>query len=162
MMTYPWYVAKLSAHLPGVHFPGHWWDPVQHEDKNTFSLEQFLSHNTKWVSDKARQGIKGSSEQLNGRMLNGEKERGDGRPTMVQVNKWVIWRGRDQWDGRRGGECIEKISPQNCWVHKGSLMNYNSGLIYLIWLRSLWWTPSSVQSCLFPHEELTPRKWMVL
>uniref|UniRef100_A0A8C7YPG5 Transmembrane protein 260 n=1 Tax=Oryzias sinensis TaxID=183150 RepID=A0A8C7YPG5_9TELE len=47
MMTYPWYVAKLSAHLPGVHFPGHWWDPVQHEDKNTFSLEQFLSHNTK-------------------------------------------------------------------------------------------------------------------
>uniref|UniRef100_H2MNF3 Transmembrane protein 260 n=1 Tax=Oryzias latipes TaxID=8090 RepID=H2MNF3_ORYLA len=49
MMTYPWYVAKLSAHLPGVHFPGHWWDPVQHEDKNTFSLEQFLSHNTKDV-----------------------------------------------------------------------------------------------------------------
>ncbi|RVE57198.1 hypothetical protein OJAV_G00213780 [Oryzias javanicus] len=47
MMTYPWYVAKLSAHLPGVHFPGHWWDPVQHEDKDTFSLEQFLSHNTK-------------------------------------------------------------------------------------------------------------------
>ncbi|XP_012707852.2 transmembrane protein 260 isoform X1 [Fundulus heteroclitus] len=46
MMTYSWYVTKLRSHLPGVHFPGHWWDPVHHEDKDTFSLEQFLSHNT--------------------------------------------------------------------------------------------------------------------
>ncbi|KAM9568094.1 LOW QUALITY PROTEIN: protein O-mannosyl-transferase TMEM260 [Salvelinus alpinus] len=46
MMTYSWYVAKLGQHHPGVHFPGRWWDPVHTEEKDTFSLEQFLSHNT--------------------------------------------------------------------------------------------------------------------
>ncbi|XP_044023018.1 transmembrane protein 260 isoform X2 [Siniperca chuatsi] len=46
MMTYTWYVAKLAQHHPGVHFPGRWWDPVHPEGKDTFSLEQFLSHNT--------------------------------------------------------------------------------------------------------------------
>ncbi|XP_034015318.1 transmembrane protein 260 isoform X2 [Thalassophryne amazonica] len=46
MATYAWYVAKLRHHLPGVHFPGRWWDPVHPEEKGTFSLEQFLSHNT--------------------------------------------------------------------------------------------------------------------
>ncbi|KAG8013400.1 hypothetical protein GBF38_021746 [Nibea albiflora] len=46
MMTYAWYVAKLAQHHPGVHFPGRWWDPVHPEGKDTFSLEQFLSHNT--------------------------------------------------------------------------------------------------------------------
>ncbi|KAM9432161.1 protein O-mannosyl-transferase TMEM260-like isoform 1-T2 [Salvelinus alpinus] len=46
MMTYSWYVAKLGQHHPGVHFPGLWWDPVHTEEKDTFSLEQFLSHNT--------------------------------------------------------------------------------------------------------------------
>ncbi|XP_071780324.1 transmembrane protein 260 [Centroberyx gerrardi] len=45
MMTYTWYVAKLEQHHPGVHFPGRWWDPVHPEEKDTFSLEQFLSHN---------------------------------------------------------------------------------------------------------------------
>uniref|UniRef100_A0A3Q1G120 Transmembrane protein 260 n=1 Tax=Acanthochromis polyacanthus TaxID=80966 RepID=A0A3Q1G120_9TELE len=45
MMTYTWYVAKLAQHHPGVHFPGRWWDPVHPEEKDTFSLEQFLSHN---------------------------------------------------------------------------------------------------------------------
>ncbi|XP_030642873.1 transmembrane protein 260 [Chanos chanos] len=45
MMTYSWYVAKLHKHLPGVKFPGHHWDPVNAEEKNTFSLEQFLHHN---------------------------------------------------------------------------------------------------------------------
>ncbi|XP_029350355.1 transmembrane protein 260 isoform X2 [Echeneis naucrates] len=45
MMTYSWYVAKLAQHHPGVHFPGRWWDPVHPEEKNTFNLEQFLSHN---------------------------------------------------------------------------------------------------------------------
>uniref|UniRef100_A0A3Q3IUL5 Transmembrane protein 260 n=1 Tax=Monopterus albus TaxID=43700 RepID=A0A3Q3IUL5_MONAL len=46
MMTYSWYVAKLAQHLPGVHFPGHWWDPAHPEDKGTFTLEHFLSRNT--------------------------------------------------------------------------------------------------------------------
>ncbi|XP_026211703.1 transmembrane protein 260 isoform X1 [Anabas testudineus] len=46
MMTYTWYVAKLGKHHPGVHFPGRWWDPVHPDEKGTFSLEQFLSHNT--------------------------------------------------------------------------------------------------------------------
>nr|XP_006632442.1 PREDICTED: transmembrane protein 260 isoform X1 [Lepisosteus oculatus] len=46
MMTYGWYVAKLGRHLPGVHFPGLWWDPVLSERGETFSLEQFLSHNS--------------------------------------------------------------------------------------------------------------------
>ncbi|CAL8290852.1 unnamed protein product [Gadus morhua 'NCC'] len=46
MMTYPWYVAKLRSHHPGVHFPGRWWDPVRSEEKGTFSLEHFLSNNT--------------------------------------------------------------------------------------------------------------------
>ncbi|XP_061600425.1 protein O-mannosyl-transferase TMEM260 isoform X2 [Cololabis saira] len=46
MMTYSWYVAKLAPHLSGVHFPGRWWDPVGPEEKNTFSLEEFLAHNT--------------------------------------------------------------------------------------------------------------------
>ncbi|XP_014842556.1 PREDICTED: transmembrane protein 260 isoform X1 [Poecilia mexicana] len=45
MMTYSWYVTKLGQHLPGVHFPGRRWDPVQSEEKDTFSLERFLSHN---------------------------------------------------------------------------------------------------------------------
>ncbi|XP_074548789.1 protein O-mannosyl-transferase TMEM260 [Halichoeres trimaculatus] len=46
MMTYSWYVAKLAQHHPGVHFPGRLWDPVHPEEKDTFSLEQFLMHNT--------------------------------------------------------------------------------------------------------------------
>ncbi|XP_054894482.1 transmembrane protein 260 isoform X5 [Poeciliopsis prolifica] len=46
MMTYSWYVTKLGQHLPGVRFPGRRWDPVQFEEKDTFSLERFLSHNT--------------------------------------------------------------------------------------------------------------------
>ncbi|KAM9842083.1 protein O-mannosyl-transferase TMEM260 [Aulostomus maculatus] len=46
MMTYTWYVAKLGHHHPGVHFPGRWWDPLHPEEKDTFSLEQFLSRNT--------------------------------------------------------------------------------------------------------------------
>ncbi|XP_034531012.1 transmembrane protein 260 [Notolabrus celidotus] len=46
MMTYSWYVAKLAQHHPGVHFPGRLWDPVHPEEKDTFSLEQFLLHNT--------------------------------------------------------------------------------------------------------------------
>ncbi|KAG9336432.1 hypothetical protein JZ751_002779 [Albula glossodonta] len=46
MMTYSWYVAKLGQHHDRVHFPGRWWDPVQKEEKNTFSLEQFLVHNS--------------------------------------------------------------------------------------------------------------------
>ncbi|KAG7466439.1 hypothetical protein MATL_G00164750 [Megalops atlanticus] len=46
MMTYRWYVAKLGHHHHKVHFPGHWWDPVQWEEKRTFSLEQFLLHNS--------------------------------------------------------------------------------------------------------------------
>ncbi|CAG10587.1 unnamed protein product, partial [Tetraodon nigroviridis] len=46
LMTYAWYVAKLAQHHPGVNFPGRLWDPVRPEEKNTFSLEQFLSHNT--------------------------------------------------------------------------------------------------------------------
>ena len=46
MMTYPWYVAKLRTHHPGVHFPGRWWDPVRSKEKGTFSLEHFLSNNT--------------------------------------------------------------------------------------------------------------------
>ncbi|XP_041828779.1 transmembrane protein 260 isoform X2 [Melanotaenia boesemani] len=45
MMTYSWYVAKVALHLPGVRFPGRWWDPVHREQKDTFSLEQFLSLN---------------------------------------------------------------------------------------------------------------------
>uniref|UniRef100_A0A667Y1T8 Transmembrane protein 260 n=1 Tax=Myripristis murdjan TaxID=586833 RepID=A0A667Y1T8_9TELE len=49
LMTYTWYVAKLGQHHPGVHFPGRWWDPVEPEQKDTFSLEQFLSHNTRAV-----------------------------------------------------------------------------------------------------------------
>ncbi|KAJ7990719.1 hypothetical protein DPEC_G00289830 [Dallia pectoralis] len=46
MMTYSWYVAKLGQHHRDVHYPGLWWDPVQTEGKDTFSLEQFLSYNT--------------------------------------------------------------------------------------------------------------------
>lgn len=45
MLTYSWYIAKLGHHLQGIHFPGQYWDPVQPEKKNTFSLEQFLLHN---------------------------------------------------------------------------------------------------------------------
>ncbi|XP_061824789.1 protein O-mannosyl-transferase TMEM260 isoform X1 [Nerophis lumbriciformis] len=46
MMTYTWYVAKLGHHQPGVHFPGRQWDPVHSKEKDTFSLEQFLSSNS--------------------------------------------------------------------------------------------------------------------
>ncbi|XP_036397385.1 transmembrane protein 260 [Megalops cyprinoides] len=46
MMTYSWYVAKLGHHHHKVYFPGRWWDPVQWEEKRTFSLEQFLLHNS--------------------------------------------------------------------------------------------------------------------
>ncbi|KAM6960759.1 protein O-mannosyl-transferase TMEM260 [Aplochiton taeniatus] len=49
MMTYSWYVSRLGQHLPGVHFPGLWWHPAQTQEKNTFSLEHFLSHNTQRV-----------------------------------------------------------------------------------------------------------------
>lgn len=46
MMTYSWYVAKLGRHHHGVRYPGRWWDPAQTKKKDTFSLEQFLSHNS--------------------------------------------------------------------------------------------------------------------
>ncbi|KAI4879095.1 hypothetical protein NFI96_014434 [Prochilodus magdalenae] len=46
MMTYRWYVSKLHRHLPRVKFPGHLWDPVNTEKKNSFNIEQFLQHNT--------------------------------------------------------------------------------------------------------------------
>ncbi|XP_028852364.1 transmembrane protein 260 isoform X2 [Denticeps clupeoides] len=46
MMTYSWYVAKLSRHITGVNFPGRWWDPVNAKEKKTFNLEQFLKHNS--------------------------------------------------------------------------------------------------------------------
>ncbi|XP_066550557.1 transmembrane protein 260 [Amia ocellicauda] len=46
MMTYDWYVARLGRHLPGVRFPGRWWDPVLAESGDAFSLKQFLSHNS--------------------------------------------------------------------------------------------------------------------
>lgn len=46
MMTYPWYVAKLARHHPGVNFPGRLLDPFRSKEKGAFSLEQFLSHNT--------------------------------------------------------------------------------------------------------------------
>ncbi|CAL9687036.1 unnamed protein product [Knipowitschia caucasica] len=45
MMTYSWYIAKLGHHLEGVHFPGRYWDPVESEEKHTFSLKNFLLHN---------------------------------------------------------------------------------------------------------------------
>ncbi|XP_020775420.2 transmembrane protein 260 isoform X1 [Boleophthalmus pectinirostris] len=45
MMTYKWYIAKLGHHLQGVHFPGRYWDPVDTEAKQTFSLKNFLSRN---------------------------------------------------------------------------------------------------------------------
>uniref|UniRef100_A0A8B9LUB3 Transmembrane protein 260 n=1 Tax=Astyanax mexicanus TaxID=7994 RepID=A0A8B9LUB3_ASTMX len=45
MMTYSWYVPKLHQHLHGVKFPGHLWDPVNTEEKNSFSIEQFLQKN---------------------------------------------------------------------------------------------------------------------
>uniref|UniRef100_A0A672QU56 Transmembrane protein 260 n=1 Tax=Sinocyclocheilus grahami TaxID=75366 RepID=A0A672QU56_SINGR len=45
MMTYSWYVGKLQKRLPGVTFPGRWWDPVNTVEKKTFSIEQFLKHN---------------------------------------------------------------------------------------------------------------------
>ncbi|KAI7804501.1 transmembrane protein 260 isoform X1 [Triplophysa rosa] len=46
MMTYGWYVAKLQKHLPRVKFPGGRWDPVNSAEKKTFSIAQFLKHNT--------------------------------------------------------------------------------------------------------------------
>ncbi|KAM3870777.1 protein O-mannosyl-transferase TMEM260 [Diretmus argenteus] len=46
MMTYTWYVSKLRQHHPGVHFPGRLWDRGHPEEKDAFSLQQFLSHNT--------------------------------------------------------------------------------------------------------------------
>ncbi|XP_037397801.1 transmembrane protein 260 isoform X2 [Pygocentrus nattereri] len=49
MMTYSWYVSKLQQHFPGVKFPGHLWDPVNTEEKNSFNIEQFLQHNTQPV-----------------------------------------------------------------------------------------------------------------
>ncbi|XP_061553175.1 protein O-mannosyl-transferase TMEM260 isoform X6 [Phycodurus eques] len=47
MMTYSWYVGKLGPHLHGVHFPGRQWDPVHSKERDTFSLERFLIHNSK-------------------------------------------------------------------------------------------------------------------
>ncbi|XP_023684242.2 protein O-mannosyl-transferase TMEM260 [Paramormyrops kingsleyae] len=46
VMTYSWYVEKLGRHHPGVRFPGRFWDPLRTQEKNTFSLEQFLLHNS--------------------------------------------------------------------------------------------------------------------
>ncbi|TRY58365.1 hypothetical protein DNTS_034207 [Danionella cerebrum] len=45
MMTYSWYVLKLHKHLSGVKFPGRWWDPVNSQERKTFTIEQFLKHN---------------------------------------------------------------------------------------------------------------------
>ncbi|XP_042635353.1 transmembrane protein 260 isoform X2 [Catharus ustulatus] len=45
MMTYQWYLPKLAKHLPGVHFPGNRWNPVEGalpDGTLAFNLHRFL------------------------------------------------------------------------------------------------------------------------
>ncbi|KAM5178906.1 protein O-mannosyl-transferase TMEM260 isoform 4-T4 [Callospermophilus lateralis] len=48
MMTYEWYLPKMAKHLPGVHFPGNRWNPVEGilpSGMVTFNLYHFLEIN---------------------------------------------------------------------------------------------------------------------
>ncbi|NXU55499.1 TM260 protein, partial [Turnix velox] len=48
MMTYKWYLPKLAKHLPGVHFPGQRWNPVEGvlpDGTLAFNLHHFLKIN---------------------------------------------------------------------------------------------------------------------
>uniref|UniRef100_A0A4W3JVX4 Transmembrane protein 260 n=1 Tax=Callorhinchus milii TaxID=7868 RepID=A0A4W3JVX4_CALMI len=48
MMTYEWYLPKLAKHLPGVHFPGNRWQPMEETFSDgtiTFNLHRFLNEN---------------------------------------------------------------------------------------------------------------------
>ncbi|KAM5273275.1 protein O-mannosyl-transferase TMEM260 [Ctenodactylus gundi] len=48
MMTYEWYLPKMAKHLPGVHFPGDRWNPVEGvlpSGMVTFNLYRFLEIN---------------------------------------------------------------------------------------------------------------------
>ncbi|KAM4854009.1 protein O-mannosyl-transferase TMEM260 [Thomomys bottae] len=48
MMTYEWYLPKMAKHLPGVHFPGDRWNPVEGvlpSGMVTFNLHHFLEIN---------------------------------------------------------------------------------------------------------------------
>ncbi|XP_010181128.1 PREDICTED: transmembrane protein 260 [Mesitornis unicolor] len=48
MMTYEWYLPKLAKHLPGVHFPGNRWNPVEGalpDGTLAFNLHRFLKVN---------------------------------------------------------------------------------------------------------------------
>uniref|UniRef100_A0A8C5KE17 Transmembrane protein 260 n=1 Tax=Jaculus jaculus TaxID=51337 RepID=A0A8C5KE17_JACJA len=48
MMTYGWYLPKIARHLPGVHFPGDQWNPVEGvlpSGMVTFNLYRFLEIN---------------------------------------------------------------------------------------------------------------------
>lgn len=48
MMTYAWYLPKMAKHLPGVNFPGNWWNPVEEvlpSGMVTFNLYHFLEIN---------------------------------------------------------------------------------------------------------------------
>uniref|UniRef100_A0A8C6QBW7 Transmembrane protein 260 n=1 Tax=Nannospalax galili TaxID=1026970 RepID=A0A8C6QBW7_NANGA len=48
MMTYEWYLPKMARHLPGVHFPGDRWNPVEGvlpSGMVTFNLYHFLETN---------------------------------------------------------------------------------------------------------------------
>ncbi|KAM6201179.1 protein O-mannosyl-transferase TMEM260 [Rhynchocyon petersi] len=48
MMTYEWYLPKMSKHLPGVNFPGNRWNPVEGvlpSGMVTFNLYHFLEIN---------------------------------------------------------------------------------------------------------------------
>ncbi|NXP37139.1 TM260 protein, partial [Leiothrix lutea] len=48
MMTYEWYLPKLAKHLPGVHFPGDRWNPVEGvlpDGTLAFNLHRFLKVN---------------------------------------------------------------------------------------------------------------------
>ncbi|XP_061468458.1 protein O-mannosyl-transferase TMEM260 isoform X2 [Rhineura floridana] len=48
LMTHPWYLPKMSKHLPGVIFPGNRWNPVEgilSDGTTTFNLHRFLKVN---------------------------------------------------------------------------------------------------------------------
>nr|XP_005986572.1 PREDICTED: transmembrane protein 260 [Latimeria chalumnae] len=48
MMTYDWFLPKMAKHLPGVHFPGNRWNPVEGhylDGTITFNLHHFLRVN---------------------------------------------------------------------------------------------------------------------
>ncbi|XP_077774750.1 protein O-mannosyl-transferase TMEM260 isoform X3 [Podarcis muralis] len=48
MMTYHWYLLKMSKHLPGVIFPGNRWNPLEGtlpDGTTTFNLHHFLKVN---------------------------------------------------------------------------------------------------------------------